>query len=80
MDNDSTIVALLREIRAGQQEHLALYRDVTQRSLDVQQVAIDAQRLSIEVQKKSARLYRIVVSVAAVLVACLMGSLTFLDI
>jgi hypothetical protein len=59
---DDEIVQLLRDIRSGQQEHLALYRDVVQRSLDTQQVSVDLQR-------RSARLYRVVVSVAAVLVA-----------
>ena len=68
MDNESPMVALLREIRAGQQEQIALYREVTQRSLDAQQVAIDLQR-------RSARLYRVVVTVAAVLLA---GLLAFL--
>lgn len=68
MNDDSTMVALLREIRAGQQEQIALYREVTQRSLDAQQVAIDLQR-------RSARLYRVVVTVAAVLVS---GLLAFL--
>jgi uncharacterized membrane protein YjjP (DUF1212 family) len=68
MDNDSTMVALLREIRTGQQEHLALYRDVTRRSLDAQQVAIDLQR-------RAAKLYRIVVVVAAALVAGLVATL-----
>jgi len=59
---DETIIQLLRDIRAGQQEHLALYREVTQRSLDAQQVAIDMQR-------RSARLYRSVVAVGSVLIA-----------
>jgi hypothetical protein len=80
MDNDATIVALLREIRAGQQEHLAPYREVTQDSLAVQQVAIDTQRSSIEMQQKSAHLYCVVVSVAAVLVAFLITSLGVLEI
>ncbi|MFC4821404.1 hypothetical protein [Dokdonella ginsengisoli] len=62
---DDEIVQLLRDIRSGQQEHLALYRDVVQRSLDTQQLSVDLQR-------RSARLYRVVVSVAAVLVAGLL--------
>jgi len=62
MDNESTTVSLLREIRAGQQEHLAVYREVAQRSLD-------AQRQAIEMQRRSARLYRLVVAVAGVVIA-----------
>ena len=73
MDNDSTMVALLREIRAGQQEQIALYREVTQRSLEAQQAAI-------ELQHRSARLYRIVVAVGAVLVAGLIAFLSSLPI
>ena len=73
MDNDSTTVTLLREIRAGQQEQIALYREVTQRSLDAQQA-------SIELQRRSARLYRIVVAVGAVLIAGLIAFLFSLPI
>jgi hypothetical protein len=70
---DEQVVQLLREIRAGQQEHLALYREITQRSLDAQQTAIDWQR-------RSARLYRIVVAVGAVLIAGLVAYLYSLPI
>ncbi len=73
MDNESTMVDLLREIRAGQQEQIALYREVTQRSLDAQQAAI-------ELQRRSARLYRIVVAVGAVLIAGLIAFLSSLPI
>ncbi len=62
------ILQVLREIRIGQQEHIALYRQVAQQSLDAQQAAI-------AVARRSARLYRIVVSVAAVLVVGLIITL-----
>ncbi|MEO7062903.1 MAG: hypothetical protein ABI082_03905 [Dokdonella sp.] len=57
---DDEAIRLLRDLRAGQQEHLALYREITQRSLDAQQTAI-------ELHCRSARLYRIVVTVGAIL-------------
>jgi hypothetical protein len=60
--SDERIVELLTELRDGQKEQLALYIDVTQRSLDAQQT-------SIALQRRIGRLYRIVVSVAALLVA-----------
>lgn len=59
---DEQIVALLREIRAGQQEQLALYRELTERALLAQQTQLD-------VQRRAARFYRIVVSVTAILTA-----------
>ncbi len=59
------IERLLEEMRDAQRDHLAWSREVTQRSLAAQQTAID-------VARRSARLYRIVVSVAAVLVAALL--------
>ena len=55
---DEQIVQLLRDLRTGQQEHLALYRELAQRSIDAQKTALDLQR-------RTARLYRFVVSVAA---------------
>ena len=70
---DEQVVQLLREIRAGQQEHLTLYREITQRSLDAQQAAI-------ELAQRSARLYRIVVAVGAVLIAGLIAFLYSLPI
>lgn len=66
--NDERIVELLTELRDGQKEQLALYIDVTQRSLAAQQA-------SIALQRRIGRLYRIVVSVAALLVA---GMLAYL--
>ncbi len=66
--DDERIVALLTELRDGQQQHLALYRDVAQRSLDTQQTAIHLQR-------RASRFYRIVVAVGAVLIA---GLIVFL--
>jgi len=66
--NDERIVELLTELRDGQKEQLALYVEVTQRSLAAQQT-------SITLQRRIGRLYRIVVSVAALLVA---GMLAYL--
>jgi len=59
---DEQIVALLREIRAGQQEQLALYREQTGRALHLQQSQIG-------VQRRAARFYRSVVGVTAILTA-----------
>lgn len=64
--NDERIVELLTELREGQKEQLALYIDVTQRSLAAQQT-------SIALQQRIGRLYRIVISVAAVLVSGLLA-------
>jgi hypothetical protein len=61
-DTDGQIIQLLREIRAGQQEQLALYRETTQSALRAQQTALQA-------QLRTARLYRIVVAVGAVVMA-----------
>ena len=58
-DSDDSIVRLLTELRDGQKEHLALYREVAQRSLDAQQTAITLQR-------RGARLYRIALSITAI--------------
>jgi len=66
--NEERMVELLTELRDGQKEQLALYIDVAQRSLAAQQT-------SIVLQRRIGRLYRIVVSVAAVLVA---GMLAYL--
>ena len=66
--SDETIVALLTELRDGQQQHLALYREVAQRSLDAQQTAI-------ALQQRASRFYRIVVGVGAMLIA---GLIVFL--
>ena len=60
--HEDTVVQLLREIRAGQQEQLEHYRETTSRALQIQQAAVDMQR-------RTARLYRIVVAVAAILAA-----------
>lgn len=70
---DEAVIELVRELRAGQKEHLALYREVTQQSLDAQPIAIGMQR-------RSARLYRIVVAVGAVLIADLIVLLHSLPI
>jgi hypothetical protein len=59
--NDERIVQLLSELREGQKEQIALSRDVAQKSLD-------AQRTAIEIQRRGARLYRVVISVTALLV------------
>jgi len=59
---DESIIQLLREIRAGQQEQIALYRQTTQSALQAQQTALQA-------QLGSARLYRIVVAIGAVVMA-----------
>ncbi len=59
--NDERIVQLLVELRDGQKEQLAFSREVTQRSLDAQHAAID-------IQRRSARLYKIVVSVTLLIV------------
>ena len=59
--NDERIIQLLVELREGQKEQLAFSRDVTQRSLDAQHVAMD-------IQRRSARLYKIVVSVTLMIV------------
>ena len=69
---DEQIVQLLTELRDGQKEQLTLYREVAQRSLDAQQTAIDLQR-------RTGRLYRIVVSVGAILLAGLFVYLFFLE-
>lgn len=61
---DEQVVQLLREIRDGQQEQIALYRELTERALQAQQTQLD-------VQRRAARLYRIVVSVGAVALAVL---------
>ncbi|MBC6943327.1 MAG: hypothetical protein DWB45_11465 [Xanthomonadales bacterium] len=61
---DDSVVRLLREIRAGQQEHLELYRQYTQRALEAQQAALALQR-------RNWRLYRIVLGVMALLMAAL---------
>ncbi|WP_313917031.1 hypothetical protein [Tahibacter sp.] len=61
---DEQVVQLLREIRDGQQELIALHRETAQRSLQAQQTTID-------IQRRGARLYRIVVSVGAVALAIL---------
>ena len=67
------VIQLLREIRDDQREQIARYREVTQRSLDAQQTAI-------EIQRRASRLYRIVLAVAAVLVAGLIFYLHSLPI
>jgi hypothetical protein len=59
---DERIVELLTELRDGQREQLARYVDVTERSLAAQQT-------SIQLQRRIGRLYRIVVAVAALIVA-----------
>jgi hypothetical protein len=59
---DERIVELLTELRDGQREQLARYVDVTERSLTAQQT-------SIQLQRRIGRLYRIVVMVAALIVA-----------
>ena len=59
--NDERIIQLLVELREGQKEQLAFSRDVTQRSLDAQHVAMD-------IQRRSARLYKVVVSVTLLIV------------
>lgn len=61
---EERIIRLLAELREGQKEQLAFSREVSQRSLD-------AQRQAIELQQRGARLYRIVVTVAALVVAAL---------
>ena len=61
-DPDEQIIQLLREIRAGQQEQIALYRETTETTLRMQQTAL-------QTQLRSARLYRIVVTVGAVVMA-----------
>ncbi|MEO5623401.1 MAG: hypothetical protein ABIQ78_08310 [Dokdonella sp.] len=48
--HDDELIRLLRDLRVGQQEHLALYREIKQRSLGAQQPAI-------ELQRRSARLW-----------------------
>ena len=68
--NDERIVQLLSELREGQREQLAHSRNVAERSLD-------AQRMAIDMQRRSARLYRIVVSVMAPVVAALVALLFF---
>jgi len=59
--NEERIIQLLVELREGQKEQLAFSRDVTQRSLDAQHVAMD-------IQRRSARLYKVVVSVTLLIV------------
>ena len=56
------VVRLLTELREGQKEQLALSRDVARKTLD-------AQRMAIDLQRRGARLYRIVISVAALVTA-----------
>lgn len=61
MQESDEIKQLLGEIRDQQREYLTEYRKVTQRSLDLQQQAVNR-------QEKIARLYRVVVSAAALLI------------
>ena len=62
---------LLEEIRDAQREHLAEYRRVTDQSLELQRRAIARQELV-------SHLYKRVVLVAGLLVACLLGLLLYL--
>ena len=59
MDANDDVRRLLEEIRDTQREHLAEYKRVTQRSLQLQEQAVAR-------QEQMARLYRVVVSVLAV--------------
>lgn len=63
-ENDDRIVQLLTEIREGQQEHLRVYREVAQRSLDAQQTSLD-------IQRRHVKFYRIVVAVFTVIIGAL---------
>ena len=65
---DEQIVQLLSALREGQKEQLALYREVTQRSLE-------AQKTAIAMQRRAMNFYRSVVAVAAILVAGLLAYL-----
>jgi len=59
VDANDDVRRLLEEIRDTQREHLAEYKRVTQRSLQLQEQAVAR-------QEQMARLYRVVVSVLAV--------------
>jgi CHASE3 domain sensor protein len=84
---DERVAQLLGEIRDTQRDQLALARravelsetqarlaqEASDRALRNQEQAIAAQTRSIEMQRASARLYRIVVVVAGILVLFLVG-------
>jgi hypothetical protein len=68
LDAQHAALELARELRDAQREHLAWAREVAQRSMQAQQTGIDLAR-------RSSRFYRIVVSVAALLVIGLLALL-----
>ena len=61
MERQDEIIELLREIRNVQQEHLSQYKAVAERSIELQQRAVSR-------AEKLGKLYRIALSVSAVLV------------
>jgi len=70
MEADDRTHRLLEEIRDAQREHLAEYRRVTDQTLELQ-------RRIIARQEQVSYLYKRVVLVAGLLVACLLGLLLY---
>jgi hypothetical protein len=71
MDEAPEIVELLREIRDTQREHLEEYRTAAQRSIELQQRAVNrAENIS--------KIYRIALSVSAVLVTAIIVLVLYL--
>ncbi len=87
--SDDRVAQLLTEMRDQQREQLALARravesaetqarlaqEASDRALRNQEQSMAAQARAIELQRSSARLYRIVVAVAGILVVFLVGML-----
>lgn len=61
MEPSDEIIELLKEIRDGQREHLAEYKTVTTRSIELQERAVKR-------AESIGKVYRIALTVAAILV------------
>lgn len=82
MDSDPRIVTLLTEIRDDQRQLLAEYTRVANQSLALQQQGFEAQQraiaqqhIAVDTQLGTARLYRIAVTVAGLIIALVLWQL-----
>jgi cytochrome c-type biogenesis protein CcmH/NrfG len=71
MPDTNDIKELLVELRDLQREHLAEYRNVTQRSLELQQKAVAR-------QEQVVKLYRRMVVAGAVVITAIVGLIVYL--
>jgi glycerol dehydrogenase-like iron-containing ADH family enzyme len=81
--NDESTVAMLREIRDCQRQHLEEYRRVAnealaiqKQALEIQQNAVAQQKIAVDAQADHLRLYRRVIVAAVILVG---GAIWFLS-